>query len=614
MFSIRNNSPDQSWQLSKYYSFENKNEFNDALQRACKNPRECIRNFESYAHFTPEQRTQLLASALFEDDLVSPIDKCDLIQSIPFLQDNDSLVKKLYNDTNNLILVITGLIPNSLEFYSDREQAMLIQAMQHTNIQKEQIAHGLWLFRANFLLSYALTARGFNEDIQSRVLDFITAISSSSQNFIHRNLITNKLSKIIYDYKEILQEEPAKHKASKAMHFLAKAALIPIINDEKDLQFIKLVDDSMDSDKCMRFYHMLFFLFFNEKLSHKKKKTILSAIKPIKSPLGIYDLVLNLLDLANIGKLDDFLRKADSENFRELLHEFNREALSINLDFSIDLKKYLNVVFESRSPGSLLRYSISLKNKTNNKTPLYTKSSLLFGVFVNTLLSGIFKEYRYATGFLDSILTKEKKKLWATNLEEKKFPPYTVAETDDWEDLFLCASDIERSCLSIYDGIYNQALLSYLLDGKTRIAVIKDSKGRIVARRILRILSDGQGPVLFKERLYKSGCVELPQNVSKALEDICKRKAQMLGIDLVRSFKPQEVENDSKYEKKSYSKDLFGSVSVTGYEYVDANIIKQVTPDPEVEPNSGPKLQVESIQNLLNRGYRLNKESLKKVH
>src|SRR5690606_22168614 len=121
----------QSWQLSKYYRFENKNEFNNALQRACKNPGECIRNFESYAHFTPEQRTQLLASALFEDDLVSPIDKCDLIQSIPFLQDNDSLVKKLYNDTNNLILVITGLLPSSLGLYSDREQAMLIQAMQH---------------------------------------------------------------------------------------------------------------------------------------------------------------------------------------------------------------------------------------------------------------------------------------------------------------------------------------------------------------------------------------------------------------------------------------------------------------------------------------------------
>ncbi len=81
-----------------------------------------------------------------------------------------------------------------------------------------------------------------------------------------------------------------------------------------------------------------------------------------------------------------------------------------------------------------------------------------------------------------------------------------VAETDCYEDLLLCGTDIEGSCMSVFANIsLNKALLGYLLDGKNKmIAIKKPHGGRILARCMFKLLWNemDNAPALFLESIY----------------------------------------------------------------------------------------------------------------
>ncbi len=109
---------------------------------------------------------------------------------------------------------------------------------------------------------------------------------------------------------------------------------------------------------------------------------------------------------------------------------------------------------------------------------------------------------------------------------------FTVIDTDDWQDLFLSGTEVLGSCQRI-DGSphLNQCLLAYILDGKNRMLAVKDSKGRVIARSIFRLLWDEElrKPVLFQEALYSNVSDE---NIKKALYEYAKERARRLQCPL----------------------------------------------------------------------------------
>lgn len=122
----------------------------------------------------------------------------------------------------------------------------------------------------------------------------------------------------------------------------------------------------------------------------------------------------------------------------------------------------------------------------------------------------------------------------------KKTKKEVVIDSDDWQDLFLCGTEVVGSCLNVNGcADINKSLLGYALDGKTRILSVKDDpKGAIKARCVLKIflqetrLSSGEKimtPCLFLEPIY-------PKTASPAIEkqikDMAKKKAASLGINL----------------------------------------------------------------------------------
>jgi hypothetical protein len=149
----------------------------------------------------------------------------------------------------------------------------------------------------------------------------------------------------------------------------------------------------------------------------------------------------------------------------------------------------------------------------------------------------------------------------------KSFPRnWTIEDTDFWEDMLLMGTEVDNSCQDILgDADYNKCLLSYILDGKSRIMIARDPSGKIIGRAVLRILWDEiqKKQVLFVERLYtgKGDYQSLKQDILEG----CKQKAQDMGLSLVAS-----VRDYKDLKGKKYPGPLRSLGGPAPYEYVDA--------------------------------------------
>lgn len=151
---------------------------------------------------------------------------------------------------------------------------------------------------------------------------------------------------------------------------------------------------------------------------------------------------------------------------------------------------------------------------------------------------------------------------------------YTIVDTDYWEDLFLCGTEVAGSCQHIdRDASLNKCLPGYLMDGKIRMAAVKDENGKVIARRILRLLIDKKNdiPVLYQERLYAN--LGVPVEALKALDTMILRRAKKLGLHLISTNEDWKKESDKMSTFPPYLNDLESFKSPARYEYVDAGAL-----------------------------------------
>ncbi len=138
---------------------------------------------------------------------------------------------------------------------------------------------------------------------------------------------------------------------------------------------------------------------------------------------------------------------------------------------------------------------------------------------------------------------------------KREFSNMNVIFTDDPIDLLLCGTDVMGSCQRL-DGHanLNKGLLGYLVDGKIRLLAIKEDKGKIITRCLLRLLWDGERPVLYRERFYPDD--RNSKHIS-ALNELAKELAKSMNLPLT------SADNGPAYGKPLHS--LAGAV----YEYCD---------------------------------------------
>ena len=128
-------------------------------------------------------------------------------------------------------------------------------------------------------------------------------------------------------------------------------------------------------------------------------------------------------------------------------------------------------------------------------------------------------------------------------------------DTDDPYHLLLCGTDVPESCQRVDgDPQYNKGLLGYLMNGQTRLLAVVDGKGHILSRAIMRLLWDGERPVLFLELRYGA-----PQ-YKRMIENLAKAKAREMKLTLTSQSKANGV---------LYGKGLHSLGGLAPYEYCD---------------------------------------------
>ena len=225
-----------------------------------------------------------------------------------------------------------------------------------------------------------------------------------------------------------------------------------------------------------------------------------------------------------------------------------------------------------RYSNALIIYAARLQTLSQNEKD---RLMPLLGNFANAVLDKTFPQIRYdlpESVHLKTLFSKnpELLKKWQTSLPietQDSSLPFTIEDTDAWEDLVLMGTEVDNSCQTILGNTYyNECLLAAFLDGKIRLMVAREKRtGKIIGRVILRILQDDKNkPVLFVDTLYTRNGVDSKLIRHNILEG-CKQKAQSMGITLAAS-----VEDYSDVTTHKYPGALESLGGPAPYEYVDA--------------------------------------------
>lgn len=292
----------------------------------------------------------------------------------------------------------------------------------------------------------------------------------------------------------------------------------------------------------------------------------LPVLKKLMEPFSIrersfkaFHLVQALAHLNEDDKLRAFsCTKEDPVVFlrRSLVESLNSKKIGLGLDEIEDVENKLHAILKSRKKfrriKNVLPYLTELNNRdswdSNNKDLLR-----LFSMYIQDIVEDRYREKRYSLENSLHLQTvfgqgddgqallekwKETEEVSAETLIASKDNPlgYTVCCTDEPGDLLATNYDLDDEFFWLSPDIspnYYSLIPSPLLDGKCLMIGIR-KESNIVAVCFLTILWDEKEgvPVLFQERSHINRR-EDNEYYSSLISEMCKRKAQKMGIPLV---------------------------------------------------------------------------------
>lgn len=359
----------------------------------------------------------------------------------------------------------------------------------------------------------------------------------------------------------------------------------------------------------------------NTRLFPEEKKQLLDKIIPLDTRDAnlVSGMCSNVITLINLGKEEVVKELIHSNQFESDLDDAHKksrfEVVPSNIHVSSnDLDCFLKTF---RDSDLFLSYFYNLKKivKEDLKGELIQQSINNFWV---QILKNNYPKYRYeGSEHLKLIFEKRNdlKKKWTEELrvpleklqnneeqiqlvknqslveqstdkkeknQQAKDQSLIVVNTDNLDDLLVCGTEIQGSCLNIRGDSRNlKSLFNYIDDGKIRLIAVKEAAkdnnkddGTIKGRALIRILwaknrkSQKEEPILLLEKIY-------PTNASSKIKDgileMAKATAKRLDIPLVAQQKGMNSKDDDKLNPIS-SDYLIYSLGTRGYpyEYIDS--------------------------------------------
>lgn len=271
------------------------------------------------------------------------------------------------------------------------------------------------------------------------------------------------------------------------------------------------------------------------------KATVKSFIKQIISPEVV---------LEDGSQISTFaLARHRANSYRELLgvknESWNQTLDTQNLKLEIEITNFFSHITSRQEIQYAPNFFRALKDKTflqRLKDDEFRTELALSDVdrdLINLLISDR-AEWKDKIIQAQTTITASGLKLNEIKNRLKKFTKliektYKVVDSEDWQDLFLCGTDVDGSCQRVDgDKSYNQCLMGYVLDGKTRILCLKEKdQGPIAARCLIKVILDTSihppKACLFLERSYPHS---LDISEKKLLLDFAKAKAEAMGLEL----------------------------------------------------------------------------------
>lgn len=246
--------------------------------------------------------------------------------------------------------------------------------------------------------------------------------------------------------------------------------------------------------------------------------------------------------------------KGDSRTFlkKSFFTMINQDSF-YTFDRHLFQKNYQSTFSISRNPCAWIIYAEGLKKlpEPDFETKVIKNA---FNLFMASVLSNTFSHERYQdqgeskTPHIHHIASHnvELWEKWKTGVDVKKpeilglEARYSIENTDQWDDLLLCGTEVVDSCQRVDgDPFLNVCLLGYLLNGYNRLIAIKNPNGEIVARSIFRVLwnETQKKPVLFLEGVYPKAP---PIGFQEAITKYAKSLALALECDLYCDFQGAE--------------------------------------------------------------------------
>lgn len=215
--------------------------------------------------------------------------------------------------------------------------------------------------------------------------------------------------------------------------------------------------------------------------------------------------------------------------------EFNQYSFQ-NLEFTPHDFLSTKIIPAAQKEGIMNadKLTLALKGPVADLSPLETK--------IASFLKANFDDRE---AIIDSIISDLKSSHPGSSIISlfeslKKSKPLVVTDSDHWQDLFLCGSEVIGSCQNVIGNpSLNKCLLGYVLDGKTRVLCVKETEeGPIKARALLKVFiqkkadpatgEEKEVPCLIFEKPYP----KITPLLHKQLIEAAKIKAALMGVDL----------------------------------------------------------------------------------
>jgi hypothetical protein len=299
-------------------------------------------------------------------------------------------------------------------------------------------------------------------------------------------------------------------------------------------------------------------------LSPQRKLALLTQACAAPHPVAFLHAIQLLCLMDDASFLDQDFGADIQDQFSKEIHLLMTTRSQVPLGDITDLEqRYLATWGSLRIPNIWMNYESKISRLEN---PQATQE---FSTMIRSVLLGTFRDERYRTDnnpHLQKIQETDPELFEKWKAEQKPQPLASskkgevLVDSDDWQDLFLCTTEVGGSCLSLTSSENkNRALLAYVMDGKNRVLAVKDAQGKIVTRALVRVLFHEGKPVLFLDQIVPAS----PHEHTVALTELARKRAIEIGCPLLTA-------NDFPPDSTPLHTPATSLSSRAPYEHVDA--------------------------------------------